>query len=231
MRATIVSRDTGAAHAAAKIIGGAGWVVAREDPDVVFSIGGDGTLLVAERLYPGIPKISIRLGSICRSCVAEDVERVLEKLERKALRFRIVPKARAIVRRGGRVVARRAAANDIVIRNSEAFHALRFAVSARGKNIDVIGDGLVYATAFGSTGYFHSVSRKRFGKGFGLAFNNTVEKRPPLLGARLAAKVTIERNRAVLCSDNNRSVVQLIEGDVVELSPAKEQLVVAEGFF
>src|SRR3989344_1002650 len=40
----------------------------KRKPDFVVCYGGDGTILYAERLYPGIPKIAFRNNSICKQC-------------------------------------------------------------------------------------------------------------------------------------------------------------------
>ena len=38
--------------------------VVRKDPDLVFVLGGDGSLFVAEQKYPGIPKFGLSKGRI-----------------------------------------------------------------------------------------------------------------------------------------------------------------------
>lgn len=52
-------------------------------PEFVITYGGDGTVLYAERKYPGIPKITIRAGSVGFRCMysEEDIEDVLIKID------------------------------------------------------------------------------------------------------------------------------------------------------
>ena len=50
-----------------------------ENPEYVIAWGGDGTLLIAERQYPGVPKLHIRDKSICEKCVDGKAPAVLAK--------------------------------------------------------------------------------------------------------------------------------------------------------
>ena len=51
-----------------------GFSYTRLKPDFVVSLGGDGTFLVAERLYPGVPKL-----------IARQVRPLIEKLVEKMI--------------------------------------------------------------------------------------------------------------------------------------------------
>ena len=42
----------------------------KESPDAVISFGGDGTILLSERLFPGVPKLNVRDRGDCMSCEA-----------------------------------------------------------------------------------------------------------------------------------------------------------------
>ncbi|MBI2022824.1 NAD(+)/NADH kinase [Candidatus Daviesbacteria bacterium] len=82
----------------------------------------------------------------------------------------------------------------------------------------IIGDGVVIATAFGSTGYFKSVTGKTFETGINLAFNNTTEKIEPLfLNKWDLIKIKIIRGPAALSVDNNPKIPTLKEYDEVKI--------------
>ncbi|MBI4020263.1 MAG: hypothetical protein HY367_02940, partial [Candidatus Aenigmarchaeota archaeon] len=60
-------------------------VTISKDPDFVITYGGDGTILVAERKYPGVPKIPISRSRICSKCfnyMIKNLSSVLDKIKR-----------------------------------------------------------------------------------------------------------------------------------------------------
>src|SRR3989338_7956719 len=46
----------------------AGFLYTTTKPDLVISVGGDGTFFFAERKYPGVPKIMVRESHVCEKC-------------------------------------------------------------------------------------------------------------------------------------------------------------------
>ena len=101
--------------------------------------------------------------------------------------------------------------------------ALRYTVAINGKQIDgtLIGDGIVAATPFGSTAYFYSVTRKKFVRGIGLAFNNTTIHLPPqVLPETARITITIIRNDAEFAADNNPAVLIVHPGDTITITKA-----------
>lgn len=183
----------------------AGFKTGLKDADMIISLGGDGTYLLAERKFPGIPKLLIRDKNICYNCderfTAEDADSIISKLKKRQFRFR--PKTKLEARFNGSIMT---CVNDLSIRNKNAWEAVRFGVKVDGKTIhkELIGDGVVVATPFGSTGYYHSITRKSFAKGIGIAFNNsTVPVKPIVLPETSAITITITRGVAELTTDNN----------------------------
>lgn len=189
-----------------------GLEISDDKPDVIISYGGDGTLLSAERKFPSIPKLPIRDSKVCKKCPQHSTEHLLESLADGSLKSESFPKLEAKI--GDEDIL---AINDIVIRNSTPMHAIRFKVFKNGHAITpdiIIGDGVVATTAFGSTGYYQSITRETLDKNFALAFNNTVAQFQPLKFADGdIIKIIIVRGPGSLSSDNNPKLISLKENE------------------
>jgi NAD+ kinase len=193
------------------------------DPDVVISVGGDGTFLYAERQTPGVPKLLVRDSLVCYKCHNEPLDQVLQLIREGDFRLMESPKLR--VRCGA---WKHLAANDVVVRNSDPRHALRFRLARdkREAGDTLIGDGIVAATPFGSTGYFRSVSRHTVAGGFGVAFNNLTEPREPLqLGVDTTVHIEIVRGTARVAVDNHDDTKRAGRGASVEIGVAEDHRV------
>lgn len=224
------------------IVGAGKWDVARllaqhglksssRHPDIVISYGGDGTALEAERQYPGVPRLLIRNSLICRQCshhTIQEIEMALEMLAKGQYTVKEEMKIEASVR--GRK-------KKMVALNEFNIHyipptALRMNVSVNGKRLlatrhrhderthllhDVfIGDGLVVSTPHGSKGYFKSITHRAFGKGIGIAFNNTVQSaKPSIARPQDTVQVTIVRGPGALYADNIRKFIALRDDDTI----------------
>ena len=206
--------------------------VSSKKPDVIVSYGGDGTLLHAERAYPGIPKLALRRKANCQKCVKAIhfasashiycdacLPQIIERLKRGSFKIekirKIQAKARGFVLEG---------LNEVQIHSTNHIHAVRFDFLLNGKlkEKNVVGDGLVAATSFGSTAYFQAVSRKSFKKGFGIAFNNSTRRISPLfLKDTFVAEARITRRNCQLIADNNPKKISLVAGDRVVIKPSK----------
>lgn len=195
--------------------------IVEKDPDVVITYGGDGTLLSAESKFPSVPKLAIRDNTICIKCQNHKDEKVLTDLQKDKLKLFEINKLEAHFQN-----KKLLAINDFVVRNSLQMHAVRFKVNCLDELI--IGDGVVVATAFGSTGYFKSITRKTFTKGFGLAFNNTTEPLKPIYFNQDTIKVTIIRGPACLTYDNNPQSFELTKGSEIIFKPSSEKLSIYE---
>lgn len=192
-----------------------GFEIVTENPEVIISYGGDGTLLSSEREYPGIPKLPIRDSQFCNKCPDHDEELLLKNLLKGKLKLKEYRKLETTI-----LYQTFTALNDFVIRNVNPIHAIRFQVTpsaspASGGSINnklLIGDGMVISTPFGSTGYFKSITGQTFEKGFGLAFNNTTEKVAPIF-LKDEDKVIFKliRGTATLSFDNNPDIFNIDE--------------------
>lgn len=192
-------------------------------PGLVISLGGDGTYLFAERKFPHVPKILIRDNSICYQCNDHTLHEIITSLTRNQfiIQKNMMLAATVTTRSGKKQKKQMTCVNDFILRNKDPTQALRFTTLVNGKAVEgtIIGDGVVVATPFGSTGYFYSITRKKFSKGIGVAFNNTTLPLPAkILSDHSSISITILRNAAQLSADNNPSIITLHPGDTVTIT-------------
>ena len=198
----------------------AGFTLVRRDPQVVLCHGGDGTLLRADREWRDVPKLPVRLASRARLCPEHQLRARLAALA--AGRLPEAELSRLALRVGSR---RWLALNDVVLRNDSPATAVRVRLSA--VEGEVCGDGLVFATPFGSSGYFRSITRAVVPEGFGVAFNNSTEERGPLrLGADAVVEVEVTRGPAVLAVDNDLRSLPMRDGHRFQVGLAPERAIV-----
>lgn len=187
-----------------------GFEIVTSSPDVIVSYGGDGTLLAAERLYPEIPKLPIRDSLVCKKCPDHEEKVLLKELLEGKLFLKEYKKIETKI-----MYQAFLALNDFSIRNVEPMHAIRFKISNTDKLM--IGDGIVLSTPFGSTGYFKSITGETFENGWGVAFNNTTEKVPPVfLKDEDTITFKLIRGNATLSFDNNPDVFKVDEGSELQ---------------
>ena len=126
--------------------------------DLIIAIGGDGTLLYAARLVAGhaVPLLGInrgRLGfltDVSPQSMLEDVDTVLAGRYSEDRRSLL---AARLERRGAGPV-RALALNDVVVNKWETGRTMDFETSINGRFVNSHGgDGMVIATATGSTAY------------------------------------------------------------------------------
>ena len=188
-------------------------------PDLVISYGGDGILLGAERDYPGIPKCPIRDSRSYPKCEKHSEEKILADLFNGNLEDTDLTKLTASNNGDSFCTG----VNDIVINRLIISSALRYRLWLDGSLYasQIVGDGLVAATPFGSTGYYRSITNSLFHLGMGLAFNNSTEPINHLvLRESTDIKVEIIRGPAVLLADNDPKETKLENGDFVNIRKA-----------
>ncbi len=197
-----------------------GLVYDEADPDFIFSLGGDGTYLIAERRCPGVPKLLVRDSRICFKCHDEPLGDMLKMIAAGEGTIRKIVKLQARCR-GSRLLA----VNDVVVRNRDPRHALRFRLRIDGDDLGqvLIGDGIVVATSFGSTGYYHSVTGRSFRGGIGVGFNNLTKGRDPLeLSEQAEVELEVVRSEAHVAADNHPELLEIGKGDVISVTVAEE---------
>lgn len=200
------------------------YVFVKSFPDLVIAYGGDGTLLIAERKFPGIPKVLIKKSKTCRKGQDLHIKEILKRIENKDYKIKEIQKIKAKVKTSSGT-KELIAINDLVIRNTLPTEAIRFKLFINNKEYgEFIGDGLVIATPFGSTAYFNSITRKTFKKGIGIAFNNTHDLvNPTIINEKSKIKIVLLRGPAVLVGDNNRDFINLEDNDKIIIQQTKQK--------
>jgi NAD+ kinase len=196
-------------------------------PDYVISYGGDGTILFSEKKYPGIPKITLRSSEGGSKCNYNefDLEDVLFKIDDNDFDIREELKLEAIFQNKSYL-----ALNEVQLHNELPIKAVRFSVEIiESKESDdkilydnIIGDGVIIATPFGSSAYYTSVGGEKFNDGIGIALNNPFNcKQKPIVTSKDSnILIKIIRDTGLLMSDNDDKFVKLKEGDEVLVQEA-----------
>ncbi|MDG6222147.1 MAG: NAD(+)/NADH kinase [Candidatus Bathyarchaeota archaeon] len=198
-----------------------GFEVVDKNPDFVVCYGGDGTVLFGEREYPGVPKLILKTSRVCRP-YDYDPNKLREYLKKiKSGDYQIYTEMKLETTTKGKKLV---GLNEIQIHLKLPIYAVRFSFSVNGKKYDeLIGDGVIVSTPFGSTGYYKATGGKIFEKGIGISFNNLHNKKEASLvvpeGSGVKLKVT--RGPAWLLADNNEEFIELDAGDSVEIKKSE----------
>jgi len=195
----------------------------KKNPDIVISFGGDGSALYGERTYPGVPRIMIKHSKVCVKCKEHDFSKVLTKLKEKKYKIVEEIKVEGVVNKDPK--KKLIGLNEIGIHHGIPTKAIRLMLKVNGKIIEnqVIGDGLLVATPYGSTGYFYSISRKKFSKGLGIAFNNSVNinRKNVIVNDNSMIEVKILRGKGLMTADENEKMIPLKIGDTITIRKSK----------
>lgn len=184
-----------------------------EDPEVVVTWGGDGLLLRSEAAWPGVPKLPLRNSRHGIKCQPHEIPDALDRLLQGRLvaakHFKIRAEVRGQLKIG---------LNEVMVHNARPTSAVRFRVRVNDEPFgsELVGDGLVVATPFGSTAYYRTITRGSFREGLGLAFNNSIEPVDhTVLPASAVIRVRITRGPALVTADNQPDEVEVDDGDEV----------------
>jgi NAD+ kinase len=204
-----------------KILLAKGFELVESNPDFIVCYGGDGTVLFAERTFPGIPKLIIKTSKSCRmyDYALADLDGILSKIKSRNYRLHTEMKLEAEVK-GKKLIG----LNEIQIHLRLPIYAIRFSLSVDGLVYDeLIGDGVVVATPFGSTAYYKATGGECFEKGIGISFNNLHNRAEESYVVSENSVVTLSVNRgpAWLLADNNEDFVKLGIGDLVTIKKSE----------
>jgi len=205
------------------------FAIDKKNPEIVFSFGGDGTILYSEQIHPGVPKVFVKHSKFCEKCEVDgDYKKIFDALRNKNYKIMEEMKVEGVVNNDKKKML--AGLNEINVCNKLPSRAVRLQLAINGKVVqeEVVGDGIVVSTPFGSTAYFYSITRKNFSKGLGIAFNNSRKQiEPMILSENSSVEIKVMRGEAVMCADNNKKIFPLKSGDavIVKKSSLKARLV------
>ena len=126
--------------------------------DMLIVLGGDGTILRAARELEGAttPLLGINLGYLgfLTGIRSDELEIVTEQILRGAYKLSVRHTLQATLWRGGRRIETHHALNDVVISRAAYSRIVRLRVSIDAEWLtEYICDGIIFATATGSTAY------------------------------------------------------------------------------
>lgn len=188
--------------------------------DVVVCFGGDGTLLAAELKWPGVPKVPIRNSRRGIRCISDPPDYVIKRLAENSLVRTEHLKLECTVKHAGLDVPD----NDLLAINEFNVHMGRTNASVRfrvwfddkpyGTDHEIMGDGFIVCTPFGSTAYFNQITRGVFWSGIGVAFKYTDDHTNHLIVPEdTVVRAVVTRGPAILAYDNSSEYIELVEDD------------------
>ncbi len=193
-------------------------------PDFVISHGGDGTILYSERRYPGIPKITIRGSERGFKCNfnENELEDVLINIDNGTYEIKEEIKLETTFQ-GRKYLS----LNEVQIHNSTPNKSIRFSIIMDNLPVfeEVIGDGVVIATPFGSSAYFSSIGGEKFDKGIGIGLNNphNVKSKPLIIDSDFNPGIVIKilRDSGLLIFDDDDNMIKVKGGDEINVEKSK----------
>jgi len=170
--------------------------------------------------WPGLPKVPILNSHRGHRCIPHPPEQVIEKLATGALRHNVYTKLEGYIQREKGVSSAKplVALNEFNVHMGRINSAVRYRLHIDGypyeNNLEILGDGFVVCTPFGSTAYFRQITRGVFTQGIGVAFKSTTEHTSHLiLPENAEVSFDIVRGPAVLAFDSSQQYSNLQAGD------------------
>ncbi len=194
-----------------------GFELVERNPDFIVCYGGDGTVLFSERAFPEVPKLIIKTSRACRmyDYALNDLKDLLSKI--KMCNYQIHTEIKLETESKGEKLV---GLNEIQVHLKLPIYAVRFSLSVNGKECkELIGDGVIVATSFGSTGYYEATGGESFEKGIGISFNNMHNRkvRSFVVPEDSVVNLTVTRGPAWLLADNNEDFIEMVAGDTVAI--------------
>lgn len=199
------------------------FVVTTYKPDIVVSYGDSGTFLSAERNYPEIPKLIVKIKNKDLPFEVEEseLERIVPKIRKGYYKIVSFPKVETEFRK-----KKLLGTNEIQIRNKLPTQAIRFDITIGRKKIEnLIGDGVIVSTPIGASGYYKAAGGKFFENGIGVCLNNCGNCKVKSYILKGKEKIVFKLNlgEAQLAADNNPLILNVREKESIEISKSDKK--------
>lgn len=190
----------------------------RNNPDIAIVFGGDGTILRSEQRYPGIPKLTFRNSEHGTKCTYDE-DQISEIIGSLICNEKYIIKEEVKLEAYYNGITLHAL-NETQIHNKSPQRAIRFVLSIDGvlsyHVSEIIGDGVIICTPFGSTGYYNSLTKKTAeGESIGVALSNPsniYNDTYLMLADTHVISIDITRGDGWLLADNNDIMVPISAG-------------------
>ena len=197
------------------------------DMDLVFVLGGDGTMLRASRMYPGRVLLGVNLGKVgfMSGMLPEELETGVEKVLGDGLE---VQEYRMLDVRVGDEEPN-LAANDAVLIKKRPHHLISIDVSIGGEELFAFRcDGFIAATPLGSTAYALSAGGPIISGDAGCYVlvpiaPHALVSRPLVMGVDQVTRLDLAEREAMLSLDGAEPR-EIAAGGQVEIRLSKESV-------
>ncbi|NTW17339.1 MAG: hypothetical protein HGA41_07785 [Syntrophaceae bacterium] len=194
-----------------------------KSPDAVIAYGGDGTFLLSEREFPGVPKFPLRDNRTAPLCPAHTIRNLVECFASGKLEKSELMKIDGFFRD-----KKITALNDIFIHHYNRNAAIRCSVWIDDELYlkEDANDAIGIATPHGSTAYFRSITNCIFRSGLGLAFSNSRDRTSHIVVPDCSViRIKVRRGPGAVVYDNSSDMGRLGEGDEISVSKSEERAV------
>jgi NAD+ kinase len=200
----------------------------REDLDLVFVLGGDGTMLRASRMYPGRVLLGVNLGKVgfMSGMLPQEIETGVEKVLGGGLH---VQEYRTLDVTIGGEEGSHPAVNDAVLIKKRPHQLISVDVSIGGEELFAFRcDGFIAATPLGSTAYALSAGGPIISgdvRCYVLVSiaPHALSSRPLVLGEDQVAELKLVQRDALLTLDGDEPR-EMFEGERIEIRLSEESV-------